>query len=40
VEGMGVGMYIVKSIVDSHGGKIEVKSKPKRGALFKVYFKN
>ena len=40
VEGMGVGMYIVKSILDSHGGKIEVKSEPGKGALFNVYFKN
>ncbi|WP_339880650.1 PAS domain-containing sensor histidine kinase [uncultured Algoriphagus sp.] len=38
VEGMGVGMYIVKSIVDSHGGRIEVESKPQEGALFNVYF--
>ncbi len=37
VEGKGVGMYIVKSIVDSHGGKIEVDSKPGKGALFKIY---
>ena len=37
VEGIGVGMYIVKSIVDSHGGKIEIKSKPNKGALFTVY---
>ena len=40
VEGMGVGMYIVKSILDSHSGKIEVKSEPGKGALFNVYFKN
>ncbi|PCJ78797.1 MAG: hypothetical protein COA57_15985 [Flavobacteriales bacterium] len=37
VEGKGVGMYIVKSIIDSHGGKIEVESKPNKGALFKIY---
>lgn len=37
VEGKGIGMYIVKSIIDAHGGKIEVKSKPFDGALFKVY---
>jgi len=40
VEGKGVGMYIVKSIVDSHGGKIEVKSKPNKGTLFKVFLNN
>ncbi|PCJ86181.1 MAG: hypothetical protein COA57_06590 [Flavobacteriales bacterium] len=37
VEGKGVGMYIVNSIVDSHGGKIEIKSKPDKGALFRIY---
>ncbi|MEQ6118036.1 PAS domain-containing sensor histidine kinase [Reichenbachiella sp. MALMAid0571] len=40
VEGKGVGMYIVKSIVDAHGGKIEVISKPNKGALFNVYLNN
>jgi len=37
VEGKGVGMYIVKSIVNSHGGKIEARSKPGKGALFTIY---
>jgi PAS domain S-box-containing protein len=40
VDGAGVGMYIVKSIVDSHGGKIEVESEPNKGALFNVYLNN
>lgn len=40
VEGMGVGMYIVKSIVDSHGGKIDVTSKPKEGTEFTIYLNN
>ncbi|ASV32171.1 sensor histidine kinase [Maribacter cobaltidurans] len=39
INGMGVGMYIVKSIVDSHDGKIEVESKPGLGALFRIHFK-
>ncbi|NEV94635.1 PAS domain S-box protein [Psychroflexus sp. YR1-1] len=37
VEGKGIGMYIVKTIIDTHGGEIVVKSKPYEGALFKVY---
>jgi len=37
VEGKGVGMYIVNSIVEAHGGKIEVKSMPKEGAMFSIY---
>ncbi|WP_318308045.1 sensor histidine kinase [Flagellimonas crocea] len=40
VEGMGVGMYLIKSIVDSHGGKIQVKSNPNEGALFHIYLNN
>jgi light-regulated signal transduction histidine kinase (bacteriophytochrome) len=37
VEGKGVGMYMVKSIVEAHGGRIIVKSKPNEGALFTIY---
>lgn len=37
VEGKGIGMYIVKSILDTHGGRIEVKSKPGEGATFYIY---
>ena len=37
VEGLGVGMYIVKSIVNSHGGKVEISSKPNEGAVFKIH---
>mgnify|MGYP003633582072 FL=1 len=40
VEGKGVGMYIVKSIVEAHGGSIDVKSKPNKGTLFTVYLNN
>ena len=36
VEGKGVGMYIVNSIVGSHGGKIEMESEPNNGATFKI----
>ena len=40
VEGVGVGLYIVKSIVEAHGGKIEVISRPNEGALFTIHLNN
>jgi signal transduction histidine kinase len=34
--GTGLGLYISKSIVDAHGGRIEVRSARERGAMFTV----
>jgi signal transduction histidine kinase len=34
--GTGLGLYISKSIVDAHGGRIEVRSAQTRGAVFTV----
>lgn len=40
VEGTGVGLFIVKGMVEVMGGKIEVKSKEGEGTTFTVYFKS
>ncbi len=37
VEGSGIGLYMVKKMVDNAGGKIEVESQAGQGTTFKVY---
>jgi len=39
VEGTGVGLFIVKGMVEAMGGRIEVKSKEGEGTTFLVYFR-
>ncbi len=38
VEGTGIGLYMVRQMVENYGGKIQVESQPDQGAQFKVYF--
>ena len=40
VEGSGMGLYIVKRIIDNHGGHIEVKSEIGKGTTFNIYFQD
>ena len=37
ITGTGLGLPIVKSIVEAHNGKVELESEPGQGATFNVY---
>ena len=37
-EGNGVGLYTIKSILDTSGGKVDIESEVGEGTLFKLYF--
>ncbi|MFL5728556.1 MAG: sensor histidine kinase, partial [Cytophagaceae bacterium] len=38
VEGSGIGLYIVKRMIENNGGKIDVQSQPGKGTAFTVIF--
>lgn len=39
VEGTGIGLYLVKRMINNAGGEIEVESKLGEGSCFKIYIK-
>lgn len=38
VEGSGLGLYMIKRLIEDRGGKIDVKSAPENGSTFTVTF--
>lgn len=38
-QGTGLGLVLVKELVEANEGSIEVKSEPNQGTLFKLYFR-
>jgi PAS domain S-box-containing protein len=39
VEGSGIGLYMVKKILENAGGKVEVESSVGKGSTFRAYFR-
>jgi signal transduction histidine kinase len=36
ISGMGIGLYVVKEIVELHGGTVEVASQEHQGSTFTI----
>ena len=40
VEGSGIGLHMIYSIVESYGGRIYIESEVNKGTIFKIYLAN
>ncbi len=40
IEGIGVGLFLAREIVEGNGGYIKVKSEPGKGTIFEICFPN
>jgi light-regulated signal transduction histidine kinase (bacteriophytochrome) len=40
IEGVGIGLHMIHSIIESYGGKIFIESEVNRGTTFKIYLPN
>jgi two-component system CheB/CheR fusion protein len=38
IDGQGIGLYLIRKIINAAGGKILVESEPGKGSIFTVYF--
>jgi signal transduction histidine kinase len=38
IQGQGIGLYLIRKIINAAGGKILVESEPGKGSTFTVYF--
>ncbi|MFK7807725.1 MAG: ATP-binding protein, partial [Saprospiraceae bacterium] len=38
-NGMGTGLYLVKTIIEKNGGHVEIDSTPKEGTVVRLYLK-
>ena len=36
IEGSGIGLHLVKTIIDLHGGKVTVRSEENKGSIFNI----
>jgi signal transduction histidine kinase len=39
IEGSGIGLYLVREIVNNSGGKVEINSEPGKGTEIQVFLK-